>query len=37
MEYRLANKANIDAIYTSVTRAWERGKGERLVVKTKAE
>jgi len=34
MEYRLATKANIDAIYTSVTRAWERGKGERLVVKT---
>lgn len=37
MEYRLANKANVDAIYTSVTRAWERGKGERVLVRTKSD
>lgn len=34
MEFRLTAKSNIDSIYASVSRAWERGKGERISVKS---
>jgi hypothetical protein len=32
MEFRFTVKSNIDSLYSSVARAWERGKGERFKV-----
>ena len=35
MEYRLTIKSNIDLIYSSVARAWERGRGENFKIVNK--
>ena len=35
MEYRLTVKSNIDLIYSSVARAWERGRGENFKIVSK--
>jgi len=33
MEFRMTVKSNVDSLYTSVSRAWERGKGEKFKVR----
>ncbi len=33
LEFRLQYKDNLDSLYSSVSRAWERGNGERFSVK----
>ena len=35
VEFRLSVKSNIDSIYSSIARAWERGRGENFKVVTK--
>ncbi len=35
MEYRFNVRSNIDSLYTSITRAWERKKGEQFSVSSK--
>jgi hypothetical protein len=35
MEFRLTVRSNIDGLYESVARAWEKGKGENFKIITK--
>ncbi len=35
VEFRFQVKSNIDSLYGSVSRAWERGKGEKFTVSSK--
>jgi hypothetical protein len=35
MEFRLTVRSNIDDLYESVARAWEKGKGENFKIITK--
>ena len=35
MEYRFTVRSNIDSLYSSITRAWERKKGEQFTVSSK--